>query len=268
MLTTRKLGLLALSGAVLLAGCGPRLAPVIRNGDLVPTRSDVAIEAARARGEAERARLEEQRATAGVSALSSCAGAICDAVARGEVTIGMNEAQVLASTRTTTDAWEVRQSGAVTLMSARPGSIAPRDAVGELAFVSIQNGRVAGYTYREPQGFRMVSSPADATLAGRAAAQADALLRRGDEYAAAGRLDLALESYDRADVIRPGHADTNLRLASTLDKALRPMEAVLRYQLFIHQLEIEKIQARGEAAARMAEAIALAQQRIIVLDRR
>ena len=130
------------------------------------------------------------------------------------------------------------------------------------------NGVVTSYTYREPLGFRLVSSAADATLEGRATAQADALLRQGDEYAAAGRLDLALDSYDRADVIRPGHAETNLRIASTLDKQLRPIEAILRYQLFIHQLEIEKINARGEAAARIAEAIARAHERIIVLENR
>ena len=91
-----------------------------------------------------------------------------------------------------------------------------------------------------------VSTPADATLAGQAAARAEALLREGDEYAAAGRLDLALERYDRADVIRPGNAETTLRIASTLDKQLRPMEAALQYRLFLHRLELEQIEARGE----------------------
>jgi hypothetical protein len=79
---------------------------------------------------------------------------------------------------------------------------------------------------------------------------------------------MALDRYDRADVIRPGDAETNLRIASTLDKQLRPLEAIMRYQLFIHQMELERIRARGEAAARIAEAIALAHQRIIVLERR
>jgi tetratricopeptide (TPR) repeat protein len=258
----------ALAGMMIMAACGPRLAPVMRSGDVLPDRTTPVVEQARVEGEMERARLAEQRAAEGAMALATCTPAICDAVARGEVMIGMNEGQVLAATRTTADAWEIRPSGAITLMSARAGAIAPSDAVGELAFVNLQNGFVSGYTYREPQGFRMVSSPEDATLGGRAAAQADALLRQGDEYAAAGRLDLALASYDRADVIRPGHPDTNLRIASTLDKQLRPIEAILRYQLFVHQMELELIHARGEAAARLAEAIALAQQRIIVLDRR
>jgi hypothetical protein len=255
---------------LLLSACGgPRLAPVTTNGEILPNRADPAIERARASGGAEQARLGEQRSSAGAAALAICSPAICDAVARGEVAIGMDETHVLAATRTTVDAWEIRPSGGVTLMTARLGSpTEPSDAVGKLAFVALQNGIVSSYTYREPNGFRMVASPADATLAGRAAAQADALLRQGDEFAAAGRLDLALDRYDRSDVIRPGDPETTLRIATTLDKQLRPIEAVLRYQLFLHQLELEKIGARGEAAARLAEAIALAQQRIIVLDRR
>lgn len=253
---------------LLLSACGPRLAPIMQNGAILPDQAEAAVEQARVQGEAERARLAEERAASGTAALAGCAPGICEAIARGELAIGMNEPQVLAATRTTTDAWDTRYTGAVTLMTARTGGVAPKDAVGEVAYVGLQNGVVASYTYREAQGFRVVSSPAEATLAGRAAAQADALLRQGDEFAAAGRLDMALDRYDRADVIRSGHAETNLRIASTLDKQLRPIEAILRYQLFIHQLEIEKIQARGEVAARIAEAIALAHERIIVLERR
>ena len=88
-------------------------------------------------------------------------------------------------------------------------------------------------------GVRTVNSPEDATYAGRSAARADALLEQGDEYAAAGSLDLALQRYDQADILRPGHPETTLRIATTLDKSLRPMEATMRYQLFIHQLELE-----------------------------
>jgi hypothetical protein len=47
-------------------------------------------------------------------------------------------------------------------------SMAPRDAVGELGMVQLRNGRVAAYSYNEAQGVRLVSSPADATTAGRA----------------------------------------------------------------------------------------------------
>jgi tetratricopeptide (TPR) repeat protein len=260
----------ALAGVLIVGGCGPRLAPVMRNGEVLPDRAEAAVGQARAVGEAERLRATEARAAIEEIALATCAPAICLAISRGELAIGMNESQVLAATRTTADAWYARPGGAVNVMTPGSGSgtAAPRDAVGEIAYVTLQNGVVSSYTYREPQGFRTVASPTDATLAGRAAAQADALVREGDEYAVAGRLDLALERYDRADVIRPGNAETNLRIATTLDKQLRPLEAVMRYQLFIHQMELEKIHARGEAAARMAEAIALAQQRLIVLDRR
>src|SRR5690606_24144476 len=98
--------------------------------------------------------------------------------------------------------------------------------------------------------------------------QADALVRLGDEYAAAGRLDLALQRYDQADVIRPGHAETNLRIASTLDKQLRPTEALMRYQMFLHQMELERVAVKGEVAANIAEAIARARERVIVLEQR
>ncbi|MEX2582544.1 MAG: hypothetical protein WD766_04695 [Gemmatimonadota bacterium] len=257
-----------LVGAALLGACGPRLLPVMQNGQVLSDPSAATVADARNIAEAERVRLAEQRALAGTAALETCTPAVCDAVARGELAIGMNEVQVLAATRTTADAWSTRDSGGVTLMTVRPGGIVPADAVGQIAFVSLQNGTVANYTYQEPQGFRMVASPADATLSGRAAAQADALLRQGDDFAVAGRLDLALERYDRADVIRSGDPETTLRIASTLDKQLRPIEAILRYQLFIHQMELEKIQARGEVAARIAEAIARARERVIILEQR
>lgn len=255
---------------VALTACAPhaRPRPIMGNGDVIPSRSDEVVERARIQGEEERARIAERRAADDAAALAACAPAICEALARGELALGMNEAQVLAATRTTPEAWELRPSGAVTLMTARPGELTPRDASGQIVQVSLVNGGVSSFTYREPQGYRIVSSAEDATREGRVAAMADALLDEGDRYAAAGQLDLALDRYDRADVIRPGHPETTFRIASTLDKQLRPIEALLRYRLFLHQLELERIAARGEAAARMAEAIALAQQRIIVLDRR
>jgi tetratricopeptide (TPR) repeat protein len=258
----------ALVGLLVLGGCGPRLAPIMRNGDILPSQGDRVVEQARVTGEGERARIASERASIDATALATCAPSICDSVTRGEVAIGMNETQVLAATRTTADAWETRPGGVSTVLTVRPGGLPVRDVVGELASVSLQSGMVTGYTYREAQGFRTVATAADATLAGRSAARAEALLRQGDEYTAAGRLDLALDYYDRADVIRPAHAETNFRIASTLDKQLRPIEAVMRYQLFIHQMELEKIGARGDAAAKIAEAIARAHERIIVLERR
>jgi hypothetical protein len=180
----------------------------------------------------------------------------------------MSEEQVLAATRTTPQAWELRGTGAAMTMTARPDLGAPADAVGRIAFVTLQRGRVASYTYQEAQGYRTVATLADATPAGRASAQAEALLRQGDDFVAAGRLDLALERYDQADVLRPDHPETTLRIARTLDKSLRPLEAVMRYQMFLHQMELERIRAHGAVAANVAEAIALAHERIIVLDRR
>lgn len=102
----------------------------------------------------------------------------------------------------------------------------------------------------------------------RGAALADQLLREGDELAAAGRFDAALDRYDRADLVRPNHAETTLRIATALDKQLRPVQAALQYRRFIHQMELERIRAEGEAAANIAAAITRAQERIIVLERR
>lgn len=110
-------------------------------------------------------------------------------------------------------------------------------------------------------------APATAAEPTSPVARADALLREGDDYVMANRLDLALARYDQADILRPGHPETTLRIATTLDKQLRPVEALIRYRLFLHQLELEKIEAQGDAAAKLAEAIALAQQRIIVLEK-
>ncbi len=263
--------LLLAAVTVAAAACGPRIAPVrpiMDNGAILPPESEAIVARARVEAEAERMRLEEQRNAHAAAALATCVPAVCEAIARGELAIGMDEVQVLAATRTTTEAWESRGAAEARILTPRAGLMRTEDAVGEIAFISLQNGRVRSYTYGEPQGFRTVSHPAEATLAGRAAAQADALLREGDEFAAAGDLSRALERYDRADILRPGHPETTLRIATTLDKSLRPFEAIMRYRLFIHQLEIERIRARGEAAARIAEAIARAHERIIVLERR
>ncbi|HET7321835.1 MAG TPA: hypothetical protein VFI96_05010 [Longimicrobiaceae bacterium] len=259
--------------AVLLsaAACHPYMKPLARtmdNGEVLQPQADDVVARARVEGELQRERMAEQRATTTAAALASCAPDICAAISRGEVALGMSEPQVLAATRTTAQAWQTRSSGRATVMTSLPGEEPPSDAVSPIAFVSFQNGRVASYTYREPQGMRTVSRPADATLAGVAAARADALLRQGDEYVAAGRLDLALAQYDEADILRPNDPETTLRIARTLDKSLRPIEAVMRYQLFIHQMELEKIEARGDAAAKIAGAIAAAHERIITIEKR
>jgi tetratricopeptide (TPR) repeat protein len=114
---------------------------------------------------------------------------------------------------------------------------------------------------------RVVSSAADASPDGQARGRAELLRREGDEFALAGDFDRALNYYDRADIIQPNDPATTLRIARALDKALRPYEALIRYQLFLHQLEIERIHAYGDAYAQYGAAVAEARSRIIVLER-
>ncbi|HSJ24459.1 MAG TPA: hypothetical protein VK929_07330 [Longimicrobiales bacterium] len=252
-----------------LAACSPTRVherPIMQNGDRVPA-PDVAIEAARQ--EASRTEREgaAQRDAIAASALATCAPEICAAITRGELALGMTEAQVLAATRTTEGAWSSRDAGGATVMVPTSRGVAPRDAVGQLAMVQLSNGRVAAYSYNEAQGVRIVSSPADATTEGRAAALADMLVREGDDYMARGEFEMALNRYDRAHVLRPMDAMTEYRIATLLDKQLRPIEALIRYQLFLHRLEIEKIQATGEAYGHLASAIAHARERVIILER-
>lgn len=258
---------LALAALALAAtACGPRLARVQENGALLPPVGEQAVAAARAQGDAERTRLAAAEGRARAAALAGCGGAECVVT---EAVPGMTEAQLLAATGTTTDAWDERGSGPVRVLVGRAvGGSGPADTQGEIAWAALQNGRIRTLVRREPQGLRTVSSPGEATFAARAAAQADALLRQGDDYLVGGNLPLALDRFDRADVLRPNHPATTLRIAQLLDKQLRPFEAALRYRQFVNQLEIERIRARGEAAAQMAAAIAAARERVIVLERR
>jgi hypothetical protein len=266
-MTTRTLLLLP-AAALLLAACGPRIEPVMRPGEVIQPESPAVIERARAEGEAERAYLGEMADHAYADALARCAPAICDAIGRGELMLGMSRTEVLAATRSSAGAWETRGSAGTEIMTGGRGATGPSDVRGEVAFVTMQDGRLRSVTYRHPEGYRTVATPADATDEGRRAARADALLREGEDFAARGDLAGALDRFDRADILRPGHPETTLQIATTLDKQLRPLEALMRYQLFLHQMELDRIEARGEAAARMAEAIALARERIIVLERR
>lgn len=262
----------ALLALVSLAGaCGPHIRPLERtmdNGELLHPRSEEVVEQARLEGEMERERIAADQAAAMAAALASCTPEICEAIGRGELAVGMTEAEVLAATRTTHQAWHTRGGGGMLTMTARDGTTPPADALSRIAYVTFRNGQVASFTYREASGFRTVTHPDQATYAGRSAARAQALLEEGDAYAAAGRLDLALERYDQAGILRPDDPQTTLRIATTLDKSLRPYEASMRYQLFIHQMELEKIRARGEVAANIAEAIARAHERIVVLEQR
>lgn len=240
--------------------------PIMENGDRVevPSGREAADPAAAARMAAERESADSIRA----EALATCSGAVCDALVRGELALGMSESQVLAATRTSEAAWRIRRSGPAVVLMPRSLVDGPSDVVADVAMVRLDQGQVAGYAYNEATGVRLVSQPEDATTAGRADALAEQLLREGDDLAASGDLDGALNRYDRADVLRPDDPMIDYRIATVLDKQLRPIEALIQYKLFLHQLELEKIEARGDAAAKMADAIARARERIIVLEKR
>lgn len=258
-----------LATTIAVAACAPKRIheePILESGDYVEDAGG-AVRATRADTEWSRSLLEARRDSLAAEALAHCFGDVCDALARGELALGMTEIQVLAATRTTEDGWTVRRAGSSTIMVPRAREHAPRDVIGELALVQFRDGRVAAYGYNESQGVRVVSTPYDATLAGRAASTARALIREGDDLAARGDFAGALDRYDRADVLLPGDPELDYRIATVLDKQLRPIEALVRYRLFLHRLGLEKIEARGDAYAKLADAIAQARERIIVLEK-
>jgi hypothetical protein len=240
--------------------------PILETGDRVPS-ADATIETARQDATQMQREATLQRDAVMATALTSCAAEICAAITRGEVTLGMTEPQVLAATRTTEAAWRARDAGEATVMVPTAPMNAPRDVVGELAMVQLRNGRVATYSYNEAQGIRLVMTPADATTAGRASSLAEMLLREGDDLVARGEFNMGLNRYDRAQVLRPDDPQIDYRIATVLDKQLRPIEALIRYRLFLHRLELEKIQAVGEAYGHLANAIAHARERIIILEK-
>jgi len=253
--------LLLITAAAVVLGCSTRRVdeePVIEQGDRIPPASDTVRPGTSTTADA------PDRA----AALAECTGAVCDALARGELALGMNEDQVLVATHSGRSAWQVRRSGEAVVMTPSDMSRPPDDAVAPVAWVQIRDGSVIRYAYDESQGVRLVSGPEDTTLEGRAEARGRALLEEGDELAAAGDLDRALNRYDRADILLRDDPMVTYRIATTLDKQLRPIQALLQYKLFLHRLELEKIRARGEVAANIAEAIARARERIIVLEKR
>ena len=238
---------------------------VMRNGERVspPVR---AIDAATTQALDAGIIGRERRDSLAAVAYGNCAPSVCAALGRGEVALGMTDAQVFAATRTTELAWTARRSGSVTVLAPRDADVAPRDAVAAVALVQLAGGTVASLTYREPQGLRTVSSATDVSTAN--LARAAALMKEGDAMAAAGDFTAALERYDRASVVSEADATLQYKMATALDKLLRPREAELRYRLFLHRLELETIDAQGTANAKLADAIAQARERIVVLDRR
>ena len=103
-----------------------------------------------------------------------------------------------------------------------------------------EDGAVQSYTYREPQGFRTVASPADATLAGPG-------VGAGGRAAPAGRRVRARRpARPGAGALRPGRhpaprTTRRPRCASPARSTSRSARwrRVLRYRLFLHQMELE-----------------------------
>jgi hypothetical protein len=237
---------------------------VMRNGDRVDAPVH-AIDAATTQALEAGVTGRERRDSIAAVAFASCAPSVCAALGRGEVALGMTEAQVLAATRTTELSWTVRRSGGVAVLAPRDADAAPRDAVAPVAMVQLAGGTVASLTYREPQGLRTIASAADVSSAN--VARATALTREGDAMAAAGDFTAALERYDRASVVSQADPELQYKMATALDKLLRPREAELRYRLFLHRLELETIAAHGEANAKLAGAVLAARERIVVLEK-
>lgn len=265
MTTRRTIALCALA----LAGCAqrrvdPEPITIMRNGDRVAGPDANAGD----RAASDQAWLRAQRDSILAAALNGCAADICSAVTRGEVSLGMTETQLYAATRTTPQAWTSRRSGDAAVFTSARADVGPRDIVAPIAMVQMQGNRVATLAYSESQGVRVVSRPSDATAAAQARVTADALVRDGDRLVAAGQLDTALERYDRASILVPDDAPLNYRIATVLDKQLRPIEALMRYQRFLQQMELERINAYGDAYAKQADAIARARERVIVLEKR
>ncbi|MEP6729345.1 MAG: hypothetical protein ABJE10_01840 [bacterium] len=237
---------------------------VMRNGDLIEAPMHT-IDAATTQALESRLAGRANRDSVAAIAFASCADA-CAALGRGELALGMTETQLFTATHTTDIAWSSRRSGGVEVLSPRDPDMSPSDAIAPLALVQLAGGRVASITYREPQGLRTVTNSADVSDANRA--RATALVKEGDALAAAGDFTSALDRYDRASVIDRADAEVQYKMAASLDKLLRPIEAKLRYQLFLNQLEIQKIEATGNANAKLAAAIVQARERIVVLEKK
>lgn len=257
------------SAALLAAACAPypqrvNESPIMVNGDKVPA-SDASTAAPVIADE----RHAMQASLDSIQALAT-AGAtmpVRESIARGEVTLGMTEVQVLAATRTTPGAWVVRRSNGDAVMVPATRSAPPADKLGEMVMVQMDGGRAAVLSRRGPQGILVASRPQDAGAAQMAKEAAASLIREGDDLVASNDLAGALNRYDRASVLDADNGEVQYKAARLLDLQLRPQEALMRYQRFLLSMDIERIRAQGEANAKMAEAIAMAQQRIVVLEK-
>jgi hypothetical protein len=127
----------------------------------------------------------------------------------------------------------------------------------KVSATAIPTGTPAGVAQR-------AESPAMAS----AESQGRALLAQGDDLVGFGRFEDALDRYNRAGVLLPNEPLVTFKVARMLDLQMQPLEAKMRYQRFLQSLDLERIKVQGDANAQLAEAIAIAQQRLIVLDKR
>ena len=171
-------------------------------------------------------------------AIRGCSAGVCDAIGRGEIVLGMSPDQVMAASRTGPQAWVLRRfDGFGTMVPASPNA-SPYDRVGQVMVVQLERGTSAVLSRRGPQGIMVVSNPQDQTTQARARAQAEALVREGDDLVAANDMAGALNRYDRASVLDPDQPEIEYKAARLLDLQLRPQEALMRYQRFLLQMDI------------------------------
>ena len=239
-------GLAALAAT---AACAPRMnriRAVQPNGAIVLSTQDDDVARARSEAANERTRLAAEQDQVVGRALSDCTPLLCNAVARGELAVGMTREQVIAATHSGPAAWEERGGGGITTLTPREGTRAPHDGVSEVAFVTLEKAR-AELRLRERRRCAWVER-ADAKRQGAARA------RRGVRARATTGLagdSTRAEPYDRATWCRTTNRD-HAEHRPRADKQLRPFEASIRYQLLLHQLETRR-SARTAKLARDGE---------------
>ena len=243
----RRSLLTALAG--LVAACAP-LPDRVRNAatDSAGTRRagiDALTSAAVIAAERERTRAVMDSLYDAASA--SCAPAACAAVTRGELLLGMGEAQVYAATRSLPAAWSARRSGSfATFVSASVAS-EPRDTRGAVAMVSFADGRAVAIAYRETARLQLLVRSGEVKAADRQ--EAAAWTGAGGNAEARGDLPAALEAYDKAGALLPSNVDVNLRIARVLDALGRPAEALIRYRLFLQDVPARGARVSGGGGA-------------------
>ena len=259
----------ALALLLVAAACAP-YPQRVRQPVLIPNNSTVPAATGAEAGAMladEQIRLKASADSVYLLGVTNCQPAHCESIARGEIALGMSSNQVMAASRSAPQAWVLRSAGEFGTMVPSHANAKPTDRMGEVMMLQMERGGVSVISRRGPQGLTVVSRPQDASAQAMARQQAELLVREGDDLVAANDLAGALNRYDRASVLDPQQPEIEYKAARLLDLQLRPQEALMRYQRFLLSLDLERIRAQGEASAKLAEAIALAQQRIVVLEK-